>query len=39
MIHHWKPGYAIEVQAGVWHLSANFGIAPKYTLTVTGYKK
>jgi len=37
MIHHWDPGYALEVKEGVWHLSGNFGIAPKYTLTVTGY--
>lgn len=37
MIHHWKPGYTVEVPVGVFHLSGNFGIAPKYTLTVTGF--
>jgi len=39
MIHHWSPGYALEIKEGVWHLSGNFGIAPKSTLTITGYIK
>ena len=38
MIHHWTPGYVLEIPNGVFHLSANFGIAPKYSLTVTGYR-
>ena len=37
MIHHWKPGYTLEIPDGVFHLSANFGIAPKLTLTITGF--
>lgn len=37
MIHHWNPGYTVEIPEGVFHLSANFGISPKYSLTVTGY--
>jgi len=37
MLHHWKPGYTVEIPNDVFHLSANFGINPKYTLTVTGF--
>ena len=37
MIHHWDPGYTIEIPVGVFHLSANNGINPKYTLTITGF--
>ena len=37
MIHHRKPGYTLEIPDGVFHLSANFGIAPKLTLTITGF--
>lgn len=38
MIHHWKPGYTVQIPDGVFHTSANFGIQPKVTLTVTGIK-
>ena len=38
MIHHWEPGYTLQIPAGVFHTSANFGITPKITLTVTGVK-
>ena len=38
MIHHWKPGYVCEVPEGVFHLSANFGIVPKLSLTMTGFR-
>lgn len=37
MLHHWEPGYTVEVPVGVFHLSANMGINPKYTLTITGF--
>ena len=37
MIHHWEPGYAVEIPNEVFHLSGNCGIAPKYTLTITGF--
>lgn len=37
MIHHWKPGYTLEIPDGIFHLSGNFGIAPKLTLTITGF--
>jgi hypothetical protein len=37
MIHHWKPGYCVEIPNEVFHLSGNCGIAPKYTLTITGF--
>ena len=38
MIHHWKPGYVCEIPEGVFHPSANFGIVPKLSLTVTGFR-
>ena len=37
MIHHWKPGYTLEIPNDVFHLSGNCGINPKYTLTITGF--
>ena len=37
VITHWKAGDAYEIPEGIYHLSNNFGIAPKYTLTVTGF--
>lgn len=39
MFHHWIPGDCIEIPNEVFHLSANFGILPKYTLTVTGFDR
>jgi len=39
MIHHWEPGYTIEIPQNIFHLSGNCGINPKYTLTVTGIVK
>jgi mannose-6-phosphate isomerase-like protein (cupin superfamily) len=36
MIANWQPGDTYIIPAGVCHASANFGISPKYTLTVTG---
>ena len=38
MIHHWKPGYVLEIPDGIFHTSANFGIESKLTLTVTGFR-
>ena len=38
MISNWKAGDTYKIPAGVFHASANFGITPKYTLTVTGVK-
>ena len=37
MIHHWEPGYCVEVPNEAFHLSGNCGISPKYTLTITGF--
>ena len=37
IIANWKVGDAYEIPEGIYHLSNNFGIAPKYTLTVTGF--
>lgn len=37
MIHHWTPGYTVEIPNNVFHCSGNCGINPKYTLTVTGF--
>jgi hypothetical protein len=37
MIHHWKPGYAVDIPNRVFHVSGNCGINPKYTLTITGF--
>ena len=39
MISNWTPGDVIEIPNGVFHLSANFGIETKLTLTVTGYRQ
>lgn len=39
MIHHWEPGYCVEVPNESFHLSGNCGISPKYTLTVTGFDR
>ena len=38
MIANWKAGDTYIVPSGVFHASANFGIAPKYTLTITGVR-
>ena len=38
MIANWKAGDTYIVPPGVFHASANFGIAPKYTLTITGVR-
>jgi len=37
VITHWSVGDAYEIPEGIFHLSSNFGIANKYTLTVTGF--
>jgi len=37
VIANWDVGDAYEIPEGIYHLSSNFGIAPKYTLTVTGF--
>lgn len=34
-----KPSDTYIVSTGVLHASANFGIAPKHTLTITGVRK
>ena len=39
IISNWNPGDTYIIPAGVCHASANFGIAPKYTLTVTGVRR
>ena len=39
VIHKWKPGYVVEIPSGVFHLSTNFGIETKLSLTVTGFRK
>ena len=38
MIANWKAGDTYIVPPGVFHASANFGISPKYTLTITGVR-
>jgi len=38
IIANWCPGDAYIIPPNVFHASANFGIAPKYTLTITGVK-
>ena len=38
MISNWKPGDTYVIPPKIFHASANFGIAPKYTLTITGVK-
>ena len=37
MISNYDSGYAVEIPEGVYHLSGNAGINPKYTFTVTGF--
>jgi hypothetical protein len=39
IISNWQPGDTYIIPAGVCHASANFGIAPKYTLTITGVRQ
>ena len=39
VISNWKPGYVVEIPNGVFHLSVNFGIETKLSLTVTGFKQ
>ena len=39
MVHHWNPGYTLEIPYHIFHCSGNCGINPKYTLTVTGITK
>lgn len=39
MISNWRPGDTYIIPSGVCHASANFGIAPKYTLTITGVRR
>jgi len=39
MISKYDSGYAVEIKEGVYHLSANAGINPKYTFTITGFVK
>ena len=38
MIAKWNPGDTYVIPPNVFHASANFGIAPKYTLTITGIR-
>ena len=38
MIAKWNPGDTYVIPPNVFHASANFGIAPKYTLTITGVR-
>lgn len=38
MIANWQPGDTYIIPPGVFHASANFGISPKYTLTITGVR-
>jgi hypothetical protein len=37
VIANWEVGDSYEIPEGIYHLSCNFGIAPKYSLTVTGF--
>jgi len=39
VIANWSPGDTYIIPPNVFHTSANFGIAPKYTLTITGVTK
>ena len=39
VISQYESGYAVEIKEGVFHLSANAGINPKYTFTITGFVK
>jgi hypothetical protein len=36
-ISNWKAGDTYIIPPGIFHASANFGITPKYTLTITGF--
>lgn len=36
MVYNWKSGDTYIIPNDIFHTSANFGIAPKYTLTITG---
>jgi len=38
IISNWKSGDTYIIPPAVFHTSANFGIAPKYTLTITGIR-
>ena len=38
VIHHWRPGYVCEIPNNVFHLSVNYGIEPKLSLTLTGHR-
>ena len=35
----WSPGYVVEIPQGVFHLSTNFGIETKLSLTITGFRR
>ena len=39
LISKYDSGYALQIPEGVYHLSGNAGINPKYTFTVTGFIK
>lgn len=39
MIANWNPGDTYIIPQNVFHASANFGISPKYSLTITGVDK
>jgi len=39
MISNWRSGDTYIVPKGIFHASANFGISPKYTLTITGVRQ
>ena len=39
IISNWNPGDTYIVPKGVFHASANFGIKPKHTLTITGVRQ
>ena len=39
MVHHWKPGYTVEVPYHVFIVAEIVELAQKYTLTVTGFTK
>lgn len=39
VISNWMPGDTYVIPEGVFHASSNFGISPKYTLTITGVRQ
>ena len=39
VIANWSPGYVVEIPQGVFHLSTNFGIETKLSLTITGFRR